>query len=90
MKGEGTKLYYFNTNERAMIVRANLYYSKTKFAKIFILIAKENWKTEKKSSKFQYEQLPMLKFEGKKYVQFHAIELRQRRRLSNKCFIRFF
>ena len=36
MKGEGTKLNYFNTNGRAMIVRANLYYSKTKFEKIFI------------------------------------------------------
>ena len=73
MEGEGTKLYYFNANGRAMIIRAILYYSKTKFENI--LIAKENWKTEKKSGKFQYEQLPMLEFEGKKYVQSHAIEL---------------
>ena len=53
MEGEGIKLYYFNANGRAMIVRANIYYSKTKFEKIFILIAKENWKTQKKRSKFQ-------------------------------------
>ena len=44
MEGEGTKLYYFNANGRAMIIRAILYYSKTKFENI--LIAKENWKTE--------------------------------------------
>ena len=73
MEDEGNKLYYFNANGRAMIIRAILYYSKTKFDNI--LITKENWKIEKKSGKFQYEQLPMLEFEGKKYVQSHAIEL---------------
>ena len=49
MEDEGNKLYYFNANGRAMIIRAILYYSKTKFDNI--LITKENWKIEKKKWK---------------------------------------
>ena len=69
---EQYKLYYFNGNGKAMILRAILYYSKVKFKDI--KISKEDWKKLKQSGKFECEDLPVMEHSGKLYYQMHAIE----------------
>ena len=66
------KLYYFNGNGKAIIIRAILYYSKVKFNDI--KISKEDWKKLKQSGKFECEELPVMEHKGKLFYQMHAIE----------------
>ena len=67
------KLYYFNGNGRAMIIRAILEYSKAKWEDI--KVSNEEWPKMKSSSQCEYGQLPVLEYNGKTYSQSHAIEL---------------
>jgi glutathione S-transferase len=69
---EQYKLYYFNGNGKAMIIRAILYYSKVKFKDI--KISKEDWKKLKQTGKFECEEMPVMEHSGKLYYQMHAIE----------------
>ena len=66
------KLYYFNGNGKAIIIRAILYYSKVKFNDI--KISNEDWKKLKQSGKFECEELPVMEHKGKLFYQMHAIE----------------
>ena len=66
------KLYYFNGNGKAMIIRAILYYSKVKFKDI--KISKEDWKKLKQSGKFECEELPVMEHKGKLFYQIYSIE----------------
>ncbi len=66
------KLYYFNGNGRAIIIRAILYYSKSLFSDL--KITKEDWAKLKQSGKFESEELPVMEYKGKLYSQMHAIE----------------
>ena len=66
------KLYYFNGNGRAIIIRAMLYYSKTLFSDV--KITKEDWAKLKQTGKFDSEDLPVMEHNGKLYSQMHAIE----------------
>lgn len=66
------KLYYFNGNGRAIIIRAILYYSKSLFSDV--KITKEDWAKLKQTGKFESEELPVMEYKGKLYSQMHAIE----------------
>ena len=66
------KLYYFNGNGRAIIIRAILYYSKINFSDV--KITKEDWIKLKQTGKFESEVLPVMEHENKLYSQMHAIE----------------
>ena len=66
------KLYYFNGNGRAIIIRAILYYSKSNFSDV--KITKEDWVKLKQTGKFDSEELPVMEYKGKLYSQMHAIE----------------
>ena len=66
------KLYYFNGNGRAIIIRAILYYSKINFSDV--KITKEDWIKLKQTGKFESEDLPVMEHKGKLYSQMHAIE----------------
>ena len=66
------KLYYFDGNGKAIIIRAILYYAKVKFSDI--KISKEDWKKLKQTGKFECEELPVMEHKGKLYYQMHAIE----------------
>jgi len=66
------KLYYFNGNGRAIIIRAILYYSNTNFSDV--KITKEDWAKLKNTGKFDSEDLPVMEHKGKLYSQMHAIE----------------
>ena len=66
------KLYYFNGNGRAIIIRAILYYSKSLFSDV--KITKEDWAKLKQTGKFESEELPVMEHKGKLYSQMHAIE----------------
>ena len=66
------KLYYFNGNGRAIIIRAILYYSKSLFSDV--KITKEDWTKLKQTGKFESEELPVIEYKGKLYSQMHAIE----------------
>ena len=66
------KLYYFNGNGRAIIIRAILYYSKINFSDV--KITKEDWIKLKQTGKFESEDLPVIEHENKLYSQMHAIE----------------
>ena len=66
------KLYYFNGNGRAIIIRAILYYSKSNFSDV--KITKEDWVKLKQTGKFYSEELPVMEHKGKLYSQMHAIE----------------
>ena len=69
---EEYKLYYFNGNGKAMIIRAILYYSGTKFNDI--KVNKEDWLKLKKTGKFECEELPVMEHKQKLFYQIHAIE----------------
>ena len=66
-------LHYFNTNGRAGIPRAILSYSKANWENN--LISQEDWPKIKKSGLCEYEQLPVLEVNGKKYCESNAINL---------------
>ena len=66
------KLYYFNGNGRAIIIRAILYYSKINFSDV--KITKDDWAKLKQTGKFESEDLPVMEYKGKLYSQMHAIE----------------
>ena len=66
------KLYYFNGNGKAIIIRAIFHYSKAKFNDI--KITKEDWKKLKQTGKFECEELPVMEYKNKLYYQMHAIE----------------
>lgn len=66
------KLYYFEGNGRALVIRAILSYVKASFEDI--RIKTEEWPAMKKSGKFEYNQLPCLEYKGKSFSQSHSIE----------------
>jgi len=66
-------LHYFGGNGRAVIARALLSYGKADWTND--LIKKEDWPKIKTSGLCEYEQLPVLEIDGKKYCQSHAINL---------------
>ena len=66
------KLYYYNGNGKAIIIRAILYYSKVKFTDI--KVSNEDWKKLKQTGKFGCEELPVMEHKGKLFYQMHAIE----------------
>ena len=66
------KLYYYNGNGKAIIIRAILYYSKAKFTDV--KVSNEDWKKLKQTGKFGCEELPVMEHKGKLFYQSHAIE----------------
>ena len=66
------KLYYYNGNGKAIIIRAILYYSKVKFTDV--KVSNEDWKKLKQTGKFGCEELPVMEHKGKLFYQMHAIE----------------
>ena len=66
-------LHYFETNARGVIARAILSCAKADWTND--LVKKEDWPKLKKSGLCEYEQLPVLEVDGKKYSQSHAINL---------------
>ena len=67
------KLHYFAINGRAVIPRAILSYAKADWENS--LIQKVDWPKIKKSGLCEYEQLPILEVDDKKYSQSQAINL---------------
>jgi glutathione S-transferase len=66
-------LHYFPANGRGMISRAILCYVHADWTND--VIKKEDWPKIKKSGLFEFEQVPILEVDGKRYSQSHAIEL---------------
>ena len=66
-------LHYFGGNGRAVIARAILSYVKADWTND--LIKFEDWPKIKKSGLCEYEQLPVLEVDDKKYCESHAINL---------------
>ena len=66
------KLYYFNGNGKALLIRAILYYSKVKFYDV--KVSNEDWKKLKQTGKFGCDELPVMEHKGKLFYQMHAIE----------------
>ena len=66
-------IHYFAGNGRAMISRAILCFGKADWTND--AIKREDWPTIKKSGLCEFEQVPILEIDGKKYSQSHAIEL---------------
>ena len=66
-------LHYFGGNGRAIIARAILCYVKADWTND--LIKREDWPKIKTSGLCEYEQVPILEVDGKKYSQSHAINL---------------
>ena len=66
-------LHYFPANGRGMISRAILCFAKADWTND--VIKKEDWPTIKKSGLCEFEQVPILEVDGKKYSQSHAIDL---------------
>ena len=66
-------LHYFAGNGRAIISRAILCYGKADWSND--AIKKEDWPTIKKSGLCEFEQVPILEVDGKKYSQSNAIAL---------------
>ena len=66
-------LHYFGGNGRAVIARALLTYVKADWTND--LIKKEDWPKIKTSGLCEYEQVPVLEVDGKKYCESHAINL---------------
>ena len=65
--------YYFGLNGRATIPRAILSYAKADWENH--LVKMEEWPTLKKSGLCEFEQLPVLEIDGKKYCESYAIML---------------
>ena len=66
-------LHYFPGNGRAVIPRAILCYAKADWTNHNI--ARDEWPKIKKSGLCEFEQVPILEVDGKKYSQSHAITL---------------
>ena len=66
-------LHYFAVNGRAIVARAILSYAKADWTND--AFKKEDWPTIKKSGLCEFEQVPILEVDGKKYSQSHAIDL---------------
>ena len=66
-------LHYFETNGRAAVPRAILSYSKADW--VNNLISQENWPKIKKSGLCEFEQIPVLEINDKKYCESNAINL---------------
>ena len=66
-------LHYFPVNGRAAVARAILSYAKVDFTND--LINKEDWPKIKKSGLCEFEQVPILEIDNKKYSQSFAINL---------------
>ena len=66
-------LHYFAGNGRAVIARALLTYAKADWTND--LIKHEDWPKIKKSGLCEFEQVPVLEVDGKKYCESHAINL---------------
>ena len=66
-------LHYFPGNGRAVVARAILCYAKVDFTND--LIKKEDWPKIKKSGLCEFEQVPILEIDNKKYSQSFAINL---------------
>ncbi len=66
-------LHYFAGNGRAIIARALLTYAKADWTND--LIKHEDWPKIKKSGLCEFEQVPVLEVDGKKYCESHAINL---------------
>jgi len=66
-------LHYFAGNGRAIISRAILCYAKADWTND--AIKREDWPTIKKSGLCEFEQVPILEVDGKKYSQSNAITL---------------
>ena len=66
-------LHYFAGNGRAAIARAILSYAKADWTNN--AFKKEDWPALKKSGLCEFEQVPVLEVNGKKYCESHAINL---------------
>ncbi len=66
-------LHYFGANGRGAIPRAILTYGKADWTND--IIKKEDWPKIKKSDLCEFEFLPVLEVDGKKYCESHAINL---------------
>jgi glutathione S-transferase len=66
-------LHYFGGNGRAVIARAILSFAKADWTND--LIKKEDWPKLKTSGLCEFEQVPVLEVDGKKYCESHAINL---------------
>ena len=66
-------LHYFAGNGRTVIARALLTYAKADWTND--LIKHEDWPKIKKSGLCEFEQVPVLEVDGKKYCESHAINL---------------
>ena len=66
-------LHYFGVNGRAIVPRAILSYAKADWTND--AIKKEDWPKIKKSGLCEFEQVPILEVDGKKYSQSNAINL---------------
>ena len=67
-------LHYFYTNSRRMIARAILSHVKADWTNDMIKNLAD-WPAIKKSDLCEFQQLPILEVDGKKYSQSHAIDL---------------
>ena len=66
-------LHYFGGNGRAAIARAILTYVKADWTND--IIKREDWPKIKTSGLCEYEQVPVLEVDGRKYCESHAINL---------------
>lgn len=66
-------LHYFGLNGRAVIPRAILTYAKADWTNA--VVKREEWPKLKKSGLCEYEQLPVLEVNGKKYCESQAINI---------------
>ena len=67
-------LHYFTLNGRAIIPRAILCYAKADWTN-HTFENDEEWDKLKKSGLCEFEQVPVLEVDGRKYAQSHAISL---------------
>ena len=73
MNSENYKLHYFGGNGRGSISRAILSIGAPNFENV--IIEKDQWGSLKTSGTYEFQQLPLLEHNGKKYTQSVAIEL---------------
>ena len=66
-------LHYFETNGRAAVPRAILSYAKANW--VNNLISQEDWPKTKTSGSCEFEQIPVLEVNNKKYCESNAINL---------------
>ena len=73
MNSENYKLHYFGGNGRGSISRAILSIGAPNFENV--IIEKDQWGSLKTSGTYEFQQLPLLEHNGKKYTQSIAINL---------------